>query len=131
MASGYGAYIAGKAGNWREAFKLGTIATVLTVLTAVTAGKGLAGAAKKGTGAAGIGAAEEAAASKGTWKGPTDRSDQSGAIMVDSAKSKSGVTPPPHEAQVDHIVPIDRGGTHAMDNLRLLTRLENRTKWNK
>jgi RHS repeat-associated protein len=42
--------------------------------------------------------------------GDTLRDDVTGEEMVDSAKSQSGVTPPPNEAQVDHIIPVDAGG---------------------
>jgi filamentous hemagglutinin len=59
------------------------------------------------------------------------RSDLSGQPMVDSAKSQRGVMPPANEVQVDHIMPVDKGGTRAPSNLQLITREENRTKWNK
>ncbi len=59
------------------------------------------------------------------------RSDQSGKTIVDSAKSAKGVTPPKHETQVDHVTPVNRGGTRAMKNLRLISREENRAKWDK
>ncbi len=49
-----------KAHDWRGTFRHGTIAVIIGVLTVVTTAKGVAGAAKKGTGAVGIGAAEEA-----------------------------------------------------------------------
>lgn len=58
------------------------------------------------------------------------RSDLSGKVMVDSAKSRSGVKPPSNEAQVDHVAPVSRGGTRTQSNLRLLTRAENRKKSN-
>jgi filamentous hemagglutinin len=59
------------------------------------------------------------------------RDDVTGDVMVDSAKSTSGVTPPLNEAQVDHIIPIDKGGTRASSNLQLLTRRHNRWKSNR
>ena len=59
------------------------------------------------------------------------RSDQSGAPLVDSAKSQRGVTPPSNEAHIDHKVPVDKGGTRETSNLQLLMREENRAKWNK
>ena len=31
--------------------------------------------------------------------------------------------------EVDHIHPVSRGGLHTFDNLQILTRNENRTKW--
>jgi hypothetical protein len=59
------------------------------------------------------------------------RSDATGKVMQDSAKSKSGVTPPSNEAQVDHMTAVSKGGTRAQSNLQLLTRKENRTKSNR
>ncbi|NUQ78915.1 MAG: HNH endonuclease [Polyangiaceae bacterium] len=59
------------------------------------------------------------------------KSDLSGKPMLDSGKSQRGIVPPANEAQVDHIVPIDKGGTRTQSNLRLITREENRAKWNK
>ncbi|RYZ02077.1 MAG: hypothetical protein EOO73_33205 [Myxococcales bacterium] len=59
------------------------------------------------------------------------RSDESGTPMVDSPKSQKGVTPPRNGAQVDHIVPVDKGGTRTQANLRLTTGPENRAKSNK
>jgi filamentous hemagglutinin len=59
------------------------------------------------------------------------RSDLSGKPMVDSAKSQNGIKPPTNEAQVDHILPINQGGTRTQSNLQLITRQENRAKWNK
>ncbi len=61
---GYYAYNSKKAHDWRGMFRHGTIAVIIGVLTVVTTAKGVAGAAKKGTGAPGIGAAEEVRASK-------------------------------------------------------------------
>ena len=59
------------------------------------------------------------------------RDDRTGEVMVESQKSQKGVTPPQNEAQVDHIKPVDKGGTRAQDNLELRTRKNNRDKWNK
>lgn len=59
------------------------------------------------------------------------RSDLSGQAMVDSVKSQSGVAPSQNEAQVDHKLAVDNGGTRAQSNLQLITRKENRDKWNK
>jgi len=50
------------------------------------------------------------------------RSDMDGEPMVDSQKSMKGVTPAQNEAQVDHIVPVSKGGTRTNSNLRLTTR---------
>jgi RHS repeat-associated protein len=65
------------------------------------------------------------------WNGGVLRSDMSGKPMIDSSKSTSDVTPPPNEAQVDHKVAVDNGGTRTQSNLELITRQENRAKWNK
>ena len=51
--------------------------------------------------------------------------------MVDSAKSQKGVTPPANEAQVDHIIPVNAGGTRDQGNLELRTRANNRAKSDK
>jgi RHS repeat-associated protein len=59
------------------------------------------------------------------------RSDLDGAAMVDSKKSRRGCTPPSNEAQVDHKLAVDNGGTREMANLQLITRKQNRDKWNK
>jgi hypothetical protein len=59
------------------------------------------------------------------------RDDQTGELMVDSAKSKKGVKPPPNEAQVDHKKAVSRGGTRAQENLELRTRKANREKSDK
>jgi len=58
------------------------------------------------------------------------RSDKDGTMLVDSKKSTRGVTPPSNEAQIDHIVPVDRGGTRTSNNLQILSRQQNRDKWN-
>lgn len=47
-------------------------------------------------------------------------------IMAEKMTAETGV---PHE--VDHIIPISRGGLHHQNNLQVLTRTENRTKGNK
>jgi hypothetical protein len=59
------------------------------------------------------------------------RDDVTGEEMVDSAKSESGVTPPPNEVSVDHVIPVDAGGTRSQKNLELRTRYNNRLKSNK
>lgn len=42
-----------------------------------------------------------------------------------------GVTPPQNEWQIDHIIPKDAGGTNSYGNAQVLSRIENRMKWNK
>ena len=59
------------------------------------------------------------------------RSDMDGGILVDSKKSTRGVTPPSNEAQIDHIISVDKGGTRISTNLQILSRKQNRDKWNK
>jgi hypothetical protein len=59
------------------------------------------------------------------------KSDQSGVEAVKPSKSQKGVTPPDNEWQIDHVVPKDKGGTNSYDNAQVLTRKENREKWNK
>jgi filamentous hemagglutinin len=36
------------------------------------------------------------------------KDDVTGETMIDSKKSQKGVTPPANEAQVDHIIPVNR-----------------------
>jgi RHS repeat-associated protein len=59
------------------------------------------------------------------------RSDQSGKLLKAPAKSRRGVTPDPDEWQIDHVVPKDKGGTNSYSNAQVLSRAENRAKWNK
>jgi hypothetical protein len=58
-------------------------------------------------------------------------SDDSGKQLVIPKKSKKGVAPLPHEWQIDHIIPRDRGGNNSYANAQVLSRRENRSKSNK
>jgi len=55
-------------------------------------------------------------------------SDLSGEPLVPSQKSAKGVTSPPNEAQVDHVIPRSKGGPNTPENAQLLSRKENRAK---
>ncbi|SFB38174.1 HNH endonuclease signature motif containing protein, partial [Clostridium frigidicarnis] len=55
------------------------------------------------------------------------KSDLSSEVLVKPSKSQRGVTPPQNEWQIDHIDPRDKGGSNA----QILSRKENREKWNK
>lgn len=65
------------------------------------------------------------------------RSDLNGEILTVPQKSKSGVTPPSNEAQIDHIIPKKPNdinvspGTNSYDNAQVLSREQNRQKSNK
>ena len=57
------------------------------------------------------------------------RSDLSGIVLTQPLKSMKGVTPSPLEWQIDHIVPKSAGGTNSFANAQVLSRYENRLKW--
>jgi len=59
------------------------------------------------------------------------RSDLDGTKLVDAKKSMKGVTPAKNEVQVDHINPVNKGGTRTNSNLQLLGRKQNRDKSDK
>lgn len=59
------------------------------------------------------------------------KSDLSGEVLTQPAKSQKGVTPSSNEWQIDHIVPKDKCGTNSYSNAQVLSRAENRAKSNK
>jgi RHS repeat-associated protein len=59
------------------------------------------------------------------------KSDLSGEVLTQPAKSRKGVTPPSNEWQIDHIVSKNKCGTNSYSNAQVLSRAENRAKYNK
>ncbi len=101
-------------------FRHGTIAVIIGVLTVVTTAKGVAGAAKKGTGAVGIGAAEEAG-TKAAVPNPKGGAGPVAKGQVGVAKSRAAA-----EARGDTIigeeVTFDAGGVRTRVDLLVETK---------
>ncbi|GIM58932.1 hypothetical protein CAPN007_11400 [Capnocytophaga canimorsus] len=58
-------------------------------------------------------------------------SDLDGTILEPSKKSQKGITPSKYEAQVDHKQAQSKGGKNTGDNAQVLSREQNRKKWDK
>jgi filamentous hemagglutinin len=69
--------------------------------------------------------------------GGTLRDDEDGQELVVARKSQRGVTPPPNEAQIDHIIPRNprnpdvTPGSNSYSNARIVARVRDRDKSNK
>ncbi|MCF6348442.1 MAG: hypothetical protein L3J20_09110 [Flavobacteriaceae bacterium] len=65
------------------------------------------------------------------------KDDDTGEILVQSQKSKKGVTPSQNEAQIDHIIPKNPdnpsipAGSNSYKNAKVISRQRNRAKSNK
>lgn len=58
-------------------------------------------------------------------------SDLDGTILEPPKKSQKGITPSKYEAQVDHKKAKSKGGENTSKNAQVLSRKQNRDKWNK
>lgn len=61
--------------------------------------------------------------------GGTLKSDRSGIDLAAPQQSRKGERPPANEAQVDHRVSLSKGGENSFVNAQVLSRKENRDKW--
>jgi len=50
-------------------------------------------------------------------------------VELVNCKNSRGVTPPSNEAQIDHIRAVANGGTRTNSNLQIISRKQNRDKW--
>lgn len=57
--------------------------------------------------------------------------DETGEVLSVPKQSAKGVTPPPTEANIDHMLPKVEGGTNDYSNLRVISRQRNLEKGSK
>ncbi|MCA4806539.1 hypothetical protein [Myroides odoratimimus] len=55
--------------------------------------------------------------------------DMDGTILEPAQKSQRGVTPSKHEVQLDHIEAKSKGGQNSGKNAQVVSREQNRNKW--
>jgi hypothetical protein len=53
------------------------------------------------------------------------KDDKTGEILAEPMKHKKGVSPPPNEANIDHVFPRSRGGPNCYSNAEVRSRLGN------
>ena len=51
--------------------------------------------------------------------------DRTGEVLVRPEQSQKGVTPPPNEAQIDHVYPKSQGGPNSYANAEVRSRANN------